>query len=600
MKPCRLKLQLIGWLLLVLLAPIAPAATESNSRGFVPIDLSRFITTAWYDFHPWVSWNGPPGGLQCLDDVPFQIDGVAQFRALNPRAPGEVMPTRVEKIPVGRPFTQIHLLHCSEFSAPPGQPVVKVILHYHDDKTHEFVLCYGFHFQDWNHPLPPYAAAESSSPYAWIAPAAGNQGPPWVSALWHTALVNPRPATEVVSLEVRSLFSQARYTLLALTTENGPAPKSVQTENVIPSAKEPTLCRFQLLDAKDGGPIPDVRVQASVRMNNQAVRWETVGTDSRGEAMLSFPPCTPAKPMELLATAPKHITAKFSLTIDPHSIPSLKMRRGRTVGGRVVDESGRPVTGASVTVAGPQVDEEGQSFIAKWFTAVTDTNGVWTLDCAPPEFSRLIITIHTSKLLPAVIYEQDDTAGSPLSFRGGDLALRQAVFRVNPGIECKGAVRCAAGPVSGAQVTLFCGDSPQSMRFSARTDKEGQFVFPGLETGPGTMVVVADGFTPVLQKLQITTNAVAITLDRGRTLQVVARGASGGPLGQTLFQVTSWKGGPWLGYFGYSDAAGEFRWKSAPSDPVIFSVFHPGYRDLQDVSLSPDAAPKVLILQRQN
>ncbi len=585
-----------------LLASIFAAVAASNPQGFIPIDLSRFATIVWPDFHPWASWNGPPGGLQRLDDVPFQIDGVMQFRALNPRAPGETLPTRMGGIPIGRRFTQLHLLHCSEFGTAPGEPVVKLVLHYTDKKEHAFLLRYGVHFQDWNHPLQAYAGAQANNAYAWIAPAAGSQGPPWVTALWHAVLVNPRPEAEVASFEVRSLFSQARYTLIAATTETGSARSSDATQSMppLPSGKEPIIVRFHLVDADAGSVIAGARVQASLQRNSQSVPWETVETDPQGEAMLTFPAHTSAIPIELLATSPKHTTAKFSFVTDSQSIPSFKMRRGQTVGGRVIDERGRAVAGAAITIAGPQADDSGQPLISKWFTAITDSNGLWSLSCAPPEFTRLVLTIRYSKMLPAVIYEQDDTGGGPFSFRGKDLSERKAVFEVKAGIEFKGQVRCAPDAVPNAQVTLFYGETPAATRLTTRTDQAGGFAFPGLETGSASVLITGDGFAPSLQKLEINTNSVVIALERGRTIQAIVRDEGGRPLAHTLFQVASWKGDAWLQHFSYSDSKGELRWESAPAETVTFSIFHPGFSTLPNVPLLAGAAPRVITLVRQD
>jgi hypothetical protein len=198
-----------------------------------------------------------------------------------------------------------------------------------------------------------------------------------------------------------------------------------------------------------------------------------------------------------------------------------------------------------------------------------------------------------------VIYEQDQTAGLPFSFRGEDLAQRKVLFRVKPGMKCHGSVRCADGPVPGAQVTLFCNDTTPTLRLTTRTDKEGRFSFAGLESGPASLVVVSEGFAPAFQSVTVSTNAVAVVLEPGRTLQAIAQDDSAHPLAHTLFQVTLWKRQPWLEYFGYSDAAGRFRWDSAPADSVTFCVFHHGFRIMRNVQLSSGTAPSVLILEPQ-
>jgi len=592
-----------NWLVAALLLPMLDTlATSSDSARFFPVDISRYATTEWTVFRPWITWNGPPGGLQPLDGVPFQIDGVIQFKSLNPKALGDLLPTRVKGIAVGRRFTTLHLLHCSEFPEAPREPAVKLILHYFDQQEREFVLRYGVHFEDWYHPLQGLASADTTTHNAWIAPPPTDQRGPWGTALWHTTLVNPRPEVEVVSLEVRSLFSQARYTLVAATTESGDIRSFGQANNTqrVPASREPFTVRFQLLDADDASPIAHARVLATAARNGQLLPWDTVETDSQGQAILYFPPHMTGRPIELLATGPKHIAAKLSTVSDPRTTSSIKMHRGQSIGGRVVDDSGRPVAGAFISIAGPQADDSGQFFVAKWIAATTDTNGVWSLDCAPPGFTRLIITVRPSRILPPVIYEQDDTGAAPFSVRGEALSQRKAVFHVKSGMEFRGKVICAGQSVPDAQVTLFCGETANATHLRTRTDKGGRFGFQGLEASSVSVLITADGFAPTLQKLEITTNSVAMVLERGKTVQAFVRDESGRPLARTLFQVTSWQGDAWLQHSGYSDAEGKFRWESAPVDPATFTVFHPGYRVLPNVALDPGAAPRTLVLVRQD
>jgi protocatechuate 3,4-dioxygenase beta subunit len=586
----------------LLLPMLETLAASSDSERFAPLDVSRFATSGWTTFRPWITWNGPPGGLQRLDGVPFQIDGVIQFKSLNPKALGDLLPTRVKGIVVGRRFTALHLLHCSEFPEAPREPVVKLILHYSNQQEEEFVLRYGVHFEDWYHPLQGLASADTTTHNAWIAPPRTDQSGPWGTALWHTVLVNPRPEVGVVSFEVRSLFSQARYTLVAATTESGAVRSSAPTNKTqrIPADREPVTLRFRLVDAEDGTPIALARVQATAATNSRSSPWDTVETDSQGEAILCFPSRMAAMPIELLATGPNHIAAKFSAAIDPQNTPCFKMHRGQSIGGRVVDERGRPIAGAAINVAGPQADDSGRLFVAKWSTATTDTNGIWSLGCAPPAFTRLILTIQRSQLLPAVIYEQDDTGVAPFSVRGEALSQRKAVFQVKSGIEFSGKVTCAGQAIPQAQVALFYGETAYAARLTAWTDKGGRFAFPGLEPSPVSVLITAGGFAPALQKLEITTNSVAMVLERGKTVQAFVRDESGRPLARTLFQVTSWQGDAWLQHSGYSDAEGKFRWESAPAAPATFTVFHPGFRVLPNVPLDPGAAPRVLVLVRQD
>ena len=82
-------------------------AASPEPQKFTPLDLSSFATRSWPEFRPWINWNGPVGGLQQLDGVPFQIDGVIQLRSVTPRSLDDALPTRAQGILVGRRVSRL-------------------------------------------------------------------------------------------------------------------------------------------------------------------------------------------------------------------------------------------------------------------------------------------------------------------------------------------------------------------------------------------------------------------------------------------------------------------------------------------------------------
>src|SRR5262249_24776310 len=143
---------------------------------------------SWDQFRPSPAWNGPPGGLQYLDGVPFQIDGAVQFRCVNvQRAQFDGYPTRNSNVKIRSRVARIHLLHFSEFSGGEGEPVARFVLKYADGKEHEFVLRYGVHFQDWSQfvRISP-TCADQNSRILWSATPRAEAAGPWVTTLWHT------------------------------------------------------------------------------------------------------------------------------------------------------------------------------------------------------------------------------------------------------------------------------------------------------------------------------------------------------------------------------------------------------------------------------
>ncbi len=593
-------------------AGVAPAFTE--------IDLSGHLSCAWDGYKPWATWNGPPGGRQVLRGVPFRIEGVIQLKTSESHT-SEFYLTRADAIPVGRRITQLHLLHFSEMVAPHGAPAARLILHYADGQARVFVLRYGVHFQDWSHPAYGNEAADPNSHYAWMAPQLDKPDDPFVTTFWETVLPNPRPEVEVISFDLRSLFSKCRYNLAAATAESGPdriAEGPLLDPRPIPAVIEPVVQRVRLLDAADGSPIGHAEVQAWLREGDNWSKWVANVTDKQGEVSFDFQPGSGEIPVQLRALSPRHLAGRFSLvakpqngsdsqlpepkavgatnTAPPPETPAFRLARGGTIGGVVQDEQGRPVANAAVVAAGVEKDMVGKFTLAQWPTARTGADGRWVLSCAPSNFTGLTLTFQHPDFLPAT-YEQEDAGGAgPLTVRADDLSRQKAVFRLHAGEELKGRVTAAGAPVLDAQVTLFLGETPAEGRRTARTDRDGHFALRGLEAGPARLLVTAEGFAPKLQKLGAKTNALTVALSRAKPLQAVVRDPSGQPVPHVLFELTPGGEQPWLRHIAYTDVQGKFLWDSSPADSATFLVACNGFRPLKDVTLNPGSAPRELTL----
>jgi hypothetical protein len=576
-------------LLSLLMLSLAEAFSATNS--FTPLDLSRHVTAPWDQFRPWTAWNGPPGGLQTIGGVPFQIDGAVQFRCVNVQmAKFDAYPTRTGRIPIRRRVARFHLLHFSEFWGDQGEPVARFVMRYADGKEHQVLLRYGVHLQDWNqHVRNSATCSDRNTRTVWTAPAP-TEGP-WMTTLWKTEVVNPRPEIEIASIEVRSLFSHVRYNMPAITVESGtatPAAEPTSNPGPMPEVREPVVISIKLLDEESGAPIVGGIVQAIVPKEGQVLQQSPIETGDDGVAAIDFPSGANAPPIELLATGQNHVSTRFSVPADTQGTVTFKMRRGKRIAGRVADEAGRPVVGAAVTVGAPLQDESGKFLMAKWPPAVTSSNGDWSLGCAPAILTNLVVSIQHSPLLPASIFEQDDTAPGPLFFSGQELAQGKAIFKIKRGQELKASAKCEGKAVTGALVTLFLWDSPGASSVSTRTDADGRFGFSGLPAGPVWLLISGEKFSPELQKVEPGTNSISISLPPAKTIETTIQDPSGRPLPNVLFQASSWRGGSWLRQFGHANAEGKFRWDSAPADIVAFTVSCPGYRTVNAFALSAD------------
>src|SRR6185295_12441055 len=107
----------------------------------------------------------------------------------------------------------------------------------------------------------------------------------WMTTLWKTEVVNPRPEIEIASLEVRSLFSRVRYNLPAITVESGtatPPAEPSSSPGPMPEIREPVVTRIKLLDQESGSPIAGAIVQAIVPREGQVLQQAPIESDQDG------------------------------------------------------------------------------------------------------------------------------------------------------------------------------------------------------------------------------------------------------------------------------------------------------------------------------
>ena len=133
------RLAILSWL-----AGLCAAAAAQ----FHPVDLSADIHRQWGTFQPFSDWTFPAGGRQTFNSVPFDISGVVQLVGMEHAGKGNVRAVR-KSFAVNRAFTQLHLLHYTEFSSSYGQPVAMLWLHYDDGgQSYSFPLRFGVHCMD--------------------------------------------------------------------------------------------------------------------------------------------------------------------------------------------------------------------------------------------------------------------------------------------------------------------------------------------------------------------------------------------------------------------------------------------------------------------
>lgn len=175
------------------------------------------------------------------------------------------------------------------------------------------------------------------------------------------------------------------------------------------------------------------------------------------------------EPVVLHVTHPEHADTKVSATpAPPEGAPELTVRltRGATLAGRVLDAQGRGVAGEQVNLIPPQ----------SFFDAVsvfTDAEGAFAFPgLAPGGYS-----------LTTGPYEQGARGLSRQGIAVGDSGV-VTVDLVHPPAEglLTGEVRAAGQPVAGAEVTVQDDRGPEQAHHAV-TDEQGRFAVEGLQLG---------------------------------------------------------------------------------------------------------------------
>ena len=297
---------------------------------------------------------------------------------------------------------------------------------------------------------------------------------------------------------------------------------------------------------------------------------------------------------------------------------TFQLQRGTTIGGRVVDEDGKPVPKVVVEVrceiadppsgdarvSGSLADEEEGT------EAYTDANGEWSIHNAPAGTAKFYVALKHPEFAsdPGVIAVRGQPTDS------GALRDRTARFEMQRGVIVSGRVTDRNGdPVTAGYVIL--GDYPTLARKPAvfEIQRDGTYRLPPQKPGNQRLTVVADGFAPQTRQVELTSmmEDPDFQLQPGHPVTIQIVDENGERIAGALVSIEGWQNtrtiynmpsrNPHVRDLGISfraDEAGVFHWDSAPADPVDYVAGMPGYDPAPPVKLAPSDEPHVIKLRR--
>jgi hypothetical protein len=216
---------------LVAALTLVSASASAQERKFVPLDLSSKANQKLTDkLHTGVDGNDLKElavGEHTFAEIKFRIaEGLVQLgsKVL------ETMPGKVEGIPVGRKFAQLHLFHATGFGGGPNVPgtpwhvedgtlIGEYHVRYDDNSTESVAIVYGEDVRDWFY--LPDEKEPSRGKVAWRG---ANDRAAQVGAklrLYVSSWKNPKPGQQVVSIDYVSKKTEtvAAPFCLAITLE---------------------------------------------------------------------------------------------------------------------------------------------------------------------------------------------------------------------------------------------------------------------------------------------------------------------------------------------------------------------------------------------
>jgi RNA polymerase sigma factor (sigma-70 family) len=290
---------------------------------------------------------------------------------------------------------------------------------------------------------------------------------------------------------------------------------------------------------------------------------------------------------------------------------TLRLDNATPIGGQIVDENGKPVAGAEVTVTSRNFASEDSSS-PQISTAATehklsDAEGRWRI----ARFARKAVsTLNFQVTHPDFVAETGFAFGNDPEAVMNDPEAEQAllagayVYKLHYGLSASGIVVDAAGqPVSGVEVTAISAGRPRV----TTNQPDGTFVLNGLPSGPNGIHAEAHGFALTTTNLDLTTNEKDLRLElaRGNLLRLRVVDTNGTPVPNAAVSL-NFNRAAGNSRYGGNSVPGQFRkqtgadgritWDSAPDGPLFFGIHAIGYQRAQNVQVTADGEEHLVTL----
>ncbi|MFO0888462.1 MAG: carboxypeptidase-like regulatory domain-containing protein [Isosphaeraceae bacterium] len=376
----------------------------------------------------------------------------------------------------------------------------------------------------------------------------------------------------------------------------------------LPDSVSKAIAEVKVLDRDTGASIP----QPEVRVKNMTdLKFRSFQGDDQGVLRFVYP-FVDAPQASVEVHKEGYVPQLASWGFDPNGPGqeppprqlTIRLRRGRRIGGRVTDEHGRPIEGVTVVVSVDKSDRDdrlsgdrGQEIFYQ-VPFRTGRDGRWQTQSCPAGARELSLQL----IHPDFISGGSHSVGGPglrrppveTLFDGSDIEV------MAKGVRLEGRVVDANGkPVPGAQVIeSTSGHTEYRYLRGATSGEDGRFHLHCHWDEVVQLTAEVRGFAPftVRTVARPDSGPVEIRLDRGQILRGKLVDPQGKPLaGAFVVHITDRKSPFFLQR--YTDSRGEFVWEDAPGAPVALAVAKRGYVGQKDVPFESGGKINVVTLE---
>jgi RNA polymerase sigma factor (sigma-70 family) len=404
------------------------------------------------------------------------------------------------------------------------------------------------------------------------------------------------------------------------------APQAGAEERVKPAT--PEALRVVVLDSQ-GKPLAGANVHSSIWTKEKGFKANhDYETDDTGAARVELPKTFYV--FRLWAGKKPFVTLyagweqnELASGKDFPAEYTIRLEEGVNAGGRIVDEQGQPIAGATIQVKlasdpKPAYGDGRMRYDSGLATgtdaATTGADGRWRIDNVPnhPQVELSLLVTHPDYVSDEQWQQAQKAAGvTAAMLRQGTVTLT-----LKRGVVVSGRVTDPDGqPIKDAVVVL--GDNPYMSRTPAKfpTDADGRFRLPALSPRQTTLTVLAPGWAPELRQVNLQAGVAPqdFHMGPGKPIRLRVVDAAGKPVPRAYVNIMEWKRSksiqtdhnpnhpkvPDTKIPRRTDADGVWDWPSAPEDPVRLHVYLQGFAETE-VEIAGGAAERTVTLKAEH